>query len=189
MHATTRPTLAALALGFAGLYPSIVPAEAIGTLDLTIAQNGAAITAERIDGNRYRAKLARQPFELRFGAQDLGICASTKEDVFELAPTGTDSMKDFASCMNMFKAFAMDADGGSLIVDSSGANWLNAAHGTHSDTSGKTLFTVKQFTGKETGDIALSDANDPIYLMIWDDKDRDKKIGPTESLRLEIHFQ
>lgn len=161
----------------------------IGGLNLNITQQGKAINAEKTDNYIFRLGLAKAPFEIHYGAQDLGVCVSTNPAVFEKANNATDTMSDFTSCLFMFKAFGMSAEGGELIVDMDGASWLNLAHGARKEQGNRYVYSVGRFTGKETGDLELTKVSQPVYLVFWDDRDKNKTIDVGEVARVKLVFK
>jgi hypothetical protein len=168
-------------------YPALAET-GVGGLDVFFLQQGNLLKAERTKANHVRVALAKQPFEIRFGTQDLGVCASTQLAVFDKANKATDTMTDYTSCMFLFKAFSMSADGGELIANIDGANWLNTAHGARKGKDGRNVYSVERFTGKETGDLALAKVQQPMYLAIWDDRNKNKTIDLSEVVRVELVF-
>lgn len=169
-------------------YPALAE-EGIGGLDLNITQQGKTAIAEKTDNYRFRLRLAKAPFEIHYGAQQIGVCVSTQPAVFEKANNATDTMSDFTSCMFMFKAFGMSADGGELIADIDGSSWLNEAHGARKGQGNRYVYPVTRFTGKETGDLELTLITQPMYLVFWDDRDKNKTIDLKEVARVELVFK
>ncbi len=159
----------------------------LGGLDVTITQSGAQLTVHDTGENYQRIELQKQPFEFSYAADQIGVCASTKPAVFDKATSATDTMSDFKSCLFVFKAFGLPAEGGTLIVDIGGANWLNTSHGAK-QRGGKNTYAVSDFSGKETGNIPVTQINQPIYLAIWDDKNRNKTVDAGEVARVELKF-
>jgi len=160
----------------------------IGGLELQFVQQGTTVEASRTALNEFELNLAKQPFEIHYSAQQLGVCASTSPKVFDKARTATDTMSDFSSCLFTFKAFSMPAEGGVLTVDIDGANWLNPAHGAKKESDGYNSYLVAKFGGKEIGSLTIDQLKQPIYLAIWDDKNRNKTIDIAETVRVVLNF-
>ena len=163
--------------------------ENIGGLDVFITQAGKAIAPSKLKNNHIRITLSKKPFDFHYSAKEIGMCVSLNPVVFDMAKTGTNTTTNFASCMFMYKAFGLSGEGGDLVVDKGGVNWLNKTHGAKKGKDGRNFYRVENLTGKETGDLTLTKAIKPMYLAIWVDKDSNKIIDKGELARLELTFK
>ena len=168
--------------------PSIAE-EGIGGLNIFITQACSTAVAKKLVNSRVRVSLSKKPFEFHYSAKQIGMCVSINPDVFEKAEIGTNIQSDYSSCMFMFKAFGMSADGGKLIVDIGGSNWLNKAHGAKKGKDGRNFYRVASFTGKETGKLEITKVTQPMYLAIWEDLDNNQIIDTGELVKVELAFK
>ena len=169
-------------------YPAIAE-EGIGGLNIFITQAGSTAVAKKLTNSRVRVSLSKKTFEFHYSAKQIGMCVSINPDVFEKAKIGTNIQSDYSSCMFMFKAFGMSADGGKLIVDIGGSNWLNKAHGAKKGKDGRNFYRVASFTGKETGKLEITKVTQPMYLAIWEDLDNNQIIDTGELVKVELAFK
>ncbi len=163
--------------------------EGIGGLDLYFTQKGEPLRAAKTENYYFRLRLAKAPFEIHYGAQEIGVCVSPRPAVFEKANIATDTKSDFTSCMFIYKDFVMSADGGVLIANINGSNWLNQAHGARKEQNNRYIYPVTRFTGKESSGLELNRIMRPMYLVFWDDLDKNKTIDLGEVARVELVFK
>lgn len=167
---------------------SAAAVEGVGNLKVLIVQQGKLVNIEKLYNNIDRVRLSKKPFEIHYSADDLGVCVSTQRTVFAKAKQGVDTVADFSSCLFLYKAFGMSADGGELIADMDGANWLNKSHGARKGKDGRFIYSVERFSGKETGNLELSKVAKPMYLLFWDDLNKNKVVDFRETARVELVF-
>ena len=171
------------------LIPSLTLAESnIGRLGIVITQQGKPVASTKVNKHFDRLQLAKAAFQIKYKAQEIGVCVSTSASVFEKANQAVDTMSDFTSCLFTFKAFGMSKDGAELVANIDGANWLNDSHGAEKIQGEGYSYRVEKFVGKETGDLKLTQISIPMYLVFWNDRDKNKIIDIGEVAKVELKF-
>lgn len=153
--------------------------------DVLIRQGKAPVS---VSGDTIRLK--PQPFDILSRYSILNICLSDRRENLANVKAGIDTVKDFSSCFNIAKFFAMDENADYLILDGDGANSLNDAHGMKRIPNGPFIFKVKKiYDAKKEKDLEVAQVKGPLYAAFWIDKSGDRIIDGGEYRIFTLLFE
>jgi len=154
---------------------------------IKFVQNGSPVNMVSEDDAPYLVNMISGYFEIRSPAEMTQVCAWKDESVFEKVKADTDIMKDFGSCMFLYKSMAMSKDADYLILSKGNVQSLNEVHGTKKISDEEYAHTVTHFL-VEGKPISKQSIGEPVYLVVWIDDNKDKIIDEDEFDRLILKF-
>lgn len=159
-------------------------------LRIRIVQNGRQMALHVRHNGTVQVALAGHAFEISYPKGTLSVCASMNKAIYTKAKVGTDALRDFNSCMLVYKSTAMPAGANYLPLSSDSGFALDAAHGAKSLSRKRAVFRVAalQPAGKGASPVPLRNVHKDVYLVMWMDSNRNKVIDPGELERWDLHF-
>jgi len=154
---------------------------------IKFVQNGSFIKMVSEDDAPYEVNMISGYFEIRSPADMTQVCAWKDESIFEKVSADTDIMKDFGSCMFIYKSMAMGKDADYLILSKGNAQSLNEVHGTKKISDEEYAHTVTHFL-VEGKPMSKQSIGEPVYMVVWIDGNKDKIVDEDEFDRLIIKF-
>jgi hypothetical protein len=143
--------------------------------DVGLIQNGKAVMPEA-DGTLV---LHAEPFEIHSRWSRVNVCLTRSAAELGRVAAGVDTVREPATCFNLGKAYAMEANADYLVVGE-GFNALNDTHGMKQG-NGYFGFPVRFFYDERSrADLPLSRAAGLYHAAFWVDKSGDRRLDPGE---------
>lgn len=160
-------------------------------LAIRIVQGRKPLPLQMRHHNVVRVRPADGPFEIVFPRGSLSVCASFDKAVYKNAWVGADALRDFRSCMVIFKAAAMPPHADYLPLSVHDSVTLKAGFDAQALSGRRVAYRVAALLPHHSGaaPIKLERVRKDLYLVMWMDKNQNRVIDKGELERWDLRFR